>query len=325
LSLYNKYRPKDFDHFVHSKFNVYLKKENLTHHAHLFFGPSGTGKTSAARLCMTNFSDKSDNETIISGTHPDYIEINCAVNNGVDDIRNIITDVIHVMPSQCKYKFVVFDECHMLTNQAMNALLKTIEEPPDHVKFIFCTTEINKVLPAIRSRCQIIPFTKINESDLIKIIETVCDGEKYKYDLENLKLIASFSEGSARAAINYIEQCNSLLNDTNGLSKLLGTASVQDFYKLTSLICEKHRVDALILLDEIIANSIDPSSVMNKYADYIADQIVLRLSQPKQVDFSGKHLMIIADGITNILKDFKILQNIKLISKLHILKIIEVI
>ena len=322
MSLYNKYRPKSFDQLMHGKHVTQLSKDSLTHHAYLFFGPSGTGKTSYARLCMAEFNSEDINRCI-DGTHPDYVEVNCAVQNGVDDIRSLISDTINISPVKSQYKFIVFDECQCLTANAMNALLKTIEEPPKHIKFFFCTTEINKVIPAIRTRCQLIPFFKLSVSNVYNILEYICAGEKLIYDTESLKLIASCAEGSGRSAINYLEQCIAVLNNPELVSNILGTASQKTFKNLTQLICDKKRIESLVLLDEMLNESMDVNNLMNKYADYLADLIIMRLKDSNSCEFEGKKLLVIASCVTDILKDFKILQNIKLISKLSILKAIE--
>lgn len=324
MSLYNKYRPKSFEELIQCKFSSGMNKENLNHHALLFFGPSGTGKTSAARLCMAEFRNPNESSDLyISGKHPDYYEVNCAVNNGVDDVRGIVSDIVNTMPVSAEYKFIIFDECHMLTTQAQNALLKTVEEPPNHIKFIFCTTEINKVLPAIRTRCQIYPFIKLSESSLLKIIENVIKQEKCEWNDESAKMIVSMSDGSARSAINLLECCLSVFGDSDSVAKVIGTSSHINFYKLTQYICCKDRINSIRFMDEIFIDSIDPNSVMNKYADYIADLIIARLTKPQSCEFDGKQLLNIASCITDILKDFKILQNLKLISKIYVLKAIE--
>lgn len=706
MSLYNKYRPQSFDNLIQSKYNKGLSKDSLSHHAYLFFGPPGTGKTSAARLCMAEYLDEKNKHLAISGSHPDYVEINCAVNNGVDDIRAIVSDVVNTIPIQSEYKFIIFDECldynckvelkdgtrtsigkivknkigaevlsynfdkecfeykkitnwfqnsrkevfdwcfkstksnkifkvrasenhkifnhesseitlanlnindkikvvqrtkcktrkkiydyktrkfeinndammflrgtllgdgsiskknlsrikfthsvkqknwaelkkeilgdlvasykeiknngygekslilttlsckelnelyddliingrkivtrnflnklnpiswaawflddgsssfntkgeltgisisthsfskeeniliqeyfkeeanidfvlqfdktrnkwfirankdsaikflnliapfccneilnhkfpknlilgnkfkqikpvyllkedhsdknlyqlidavfiekkpaklhgkytydievednhnyvanftlvhncHMLTTQSQNALLKTVEEPPKHVKFFFCTTEINKVLPAIRSRCQIMPFIKLSDKALIKILSNVCNGENISFNDESAQMIISFADGSARTAINIFEQCASVFDNPEAVGQIVGTTSINNFKLLTELICDKQAVKAIQLLDELFNNSIDPGSLMNKYADYLADLITQRLVDKNSVPYDGKKLLLIADCVTDILKDFKILQNIKLISKINVLKAIS--
>lgn len=320
MSLYNKYRPKSFSDLVQSKYNKGLSKDSLTHHAYLFFGPPGTGKTSAVRLCMAEYLSDKDRHLAISGSHPDYVEINCAANNGVDDVREIISDIVSTAPVQSKYKFIAFDESHMLTTQAQNALLKTVEEPPSHVKFFFCTTEINKVLPAIRSRCQIVPFVKLSDKALMQIIKNICSGESINFNEESTQMVISLADGSARSAINIFEQCASVFDNPEAVGQIVGTTSISNFKTLTEYICEKQSVKAIQLLDEIFNNSVDPGSVMNKYADYLADLITQRLINKDSVPFDGKKLLIIADCVTVILKDFKILQNIKLISKINVLK-----
>jgi DNA polymerase-3 subunit gamma/tau len=325
MSLYNKYRPKNFDQLVSSKYNTPNKEQIKSHHAFLFFGSPGTGKTSSARLYMQEFVKDSEKASVIDGKHPDYVEINCAVNNGVDDIRTIVSDVVNTVPISADYKFIVMDESHMLSTQSQNALLKTVEEPPKHIKFIFCTTEINKVLPAIRSRCQIVPFIKINDQLLLKILNNIVDGEQLNANTESLNLIVSCSEGSARNAINLLEQCSLLLADPKAVANVLGTANSVSFDSLTQAICNKDRVKSLLLLEELITNAIDQNSIINKYADYLADLIILRIVDKSKCKFDGKSLLIISEGITNILKDFKILQNIKLISKIHVLKVIDLL
>ncbi len=325
MSLYNKYRPNNFNQLIKNKFTQNLENNPLSHHAYLFFGPPGTGKTSSARLCMTKYVEgEKAIENIINGKHPDYYEVNCAVNNGVDDIRQIVSDVVNTVPTQSKYKFIIFDESHMLTTQAQNALLKTVEEPPQHVKFFFCTTEINKVLPAIRSRCQITPFVKLTNKQLTQLISTIAEKENYAYNADSISLIANSADGSARNAINLLEQSSAVLNDADAVAQILGTASTSNFYKLTKYIFDKKPKETINLVEEIFDNAIDPNSVMNKYADYIAELIIQRVNNP-QSEFEGKKLLLLADCVTNILKDFKVLQNIKLISKMHIMKLVQAI
>lgn len=321
MSLYNKHRPSDFKNLIQGS-QIDQLRGALKHHAYLFFGPAGTGKTSAARLCMSKYVDPKDVSMCINGKHPDYVEVNCAVNNGVDDARNLVTDVVNTMPIKAEFKFIVLDETHMLTTASQNALLKTLEEPPKHVKFFLCTTEINKVLPTIRSRCQIVPFLKLNESSLYQILENICVEEKFNFDQDSLKLIAKYSSGSARQAINILEQCSESLHNTSLVAGILGTADENIFFELTSHLVNRDMRNSLILFDSMIESVNDPYVVVNHYGDYIAEQIVKRTAS-KEVPFTGNQLYVVAQAVIDILKDFKQLQNIKLISKQHLLKAIS--
>jgi len=321
MSLYNKYRPTNFNELLTQ--NSLTPEQFEKHHAYLFFGHSGTGKTSSARVYMSHYVPTDEKTLVFQGKHPDYIEVNCAVNNGVDDIRSLVSDTIMTAPHTSKYKFVIFDECHMLTTQSQNALLKIVEEPPRNVKFIFCTTELNKVIGTIRNRCQKIPFLKISDSNLDKILETICNKENFEFDKKSLELIISCADGSARSAINLLEQCSSILKDENSVASTLNTASKDNFHSLTKYFCSKDRINCLKTFDILFEKSIDPNSLINKYGDFVADLIMLRVLEPSKCEYEGKKLMILGQAITEILKDFKILQNLKLITKIHVLKSFE--
>ena len=178
-ALYRKYRPSNFDEVVGQTHIIQTLKnaivQNRIAHAYLFCGPRGTGKTSIAKifaktLNCTNNEDApcgicENCKMAANGSHPDIIEIDAASNNGVDEVRNLI-DKVKYAPMQGKYKIYIIDEVHMMTSGAFNALLKTIEEPPAHVIFIFATTEPNKVLPTIISRCQRFDFNKVSIQDI---------------------------------------------------------------------------------------------------------------------------------------------------------------
>ena len=196
-ALYRKYRPSNFDEVVGQQPIIQTLKnaivQNRIAHAYLFCGPRGTGKTSIAKIFakMLNCEDESNKpcgkctncKMVQNGSHPDIIEIDAASNNGVDEVRNLI-DKVKYAPMQGKYKVYIIDEVHMMTTGAFNALLKTIEEPPAHVVFILATTEPNKVIPTIISRCQRFDFNKVSQKDIEKRLSIVCKEEKIEIDSE---------------------------------------------------------------------------------------------------------------------------------------------
>lgn len=218
-ALYRKYRSKTFDevygqqHIVKTLQNALIN--NKIGHAYLFTGPRGTGKTSIARLLakalnceegIGHICNKCENcKTINSNSHPDVIEIDAASNSRVEEIRNIIEQVRYA-PIKGRFKVYIIDEVHMLSNNAFNALLKTLEEPPEQVIFILATTEPYKVLPTIISRCQRFDFTKIEQSQIKARLEEICDNENIKIDNDALFEISSLADGGMRDALSILDE-----------------------------------------------------------------------------------------------------------------------
>ena len=220
MTLYLKYRSQILDELDLQNVRESLKKivaAKKIPHAFLFSGPKGTGKTSAARILAKvvncekpqSWGEPCNNcyqcLSINKGDNLDCIEIDAASHRGIDDIR-ILRDGVKLVPAKAKIKIYIIDEAHMLTTEASNALLKTLEEPPKHVMFILATTNPEKLIDTIRSRCTQINFRKATSSEIIRSLKRVIKGEKLKTDENSLSIIASVSDGSFRDAIKILEQ-----------------------------------------------------------------------------------------------------------------------
>jgi DNA polymerase-3 subunit gamma/tau len=221
INLYRKYRPKKFSQLIGQdeikEILISELKNKKVSHAYLFAGMRGCGKTTTARILSKALNclepedsyepcQKCDNcKAIDSGSFPDVIEMDAASNRGIDEIRSI-KEGVNFIPAIGKYKIYIIDEVHMLTQQAFNALLKTLEEPPEHTVFILATTEINKVPQTIVSRCQVLSFKPHTMEDVVSNLKYISDGEGFSYEEEALRLIAKKGEGSMRDSIGILEQ-----------------------------------------------------------------------------------------------------------------------
>ena len=238
-ALYREFRPKTFSEMVGQEhITKTLKNQiisNRVGHAYLFNGGRGTGKTSSAKIlarainCLNPKDGEPCNECeickgILSGSITDIVEMDAASNNSVEDIR-AIREEVNFLPTIAKYRVYIIDEVHMLSTGAFNALLKTLEEPPEHVKFILATTEPQKLPATILSRCQRFDFKRISNEDIIKRLKIVCKETKIEITDEALNTIAVLSEGAMRDALSILERCvqDGVTNiDDNYIKDLVG-------------------------------------------------------------------------------------------------------
>ncbi|WP_342276495.1 DNA polymerase III subunit gamma/tau [Spiroplasma endosymbiont of Nebria brevicollis] len=298
-SLYRKYRPNTFSEIVSQENIVKILKNSIANntfnHAYLFSGSKGTGKTSTAKIfakainCQSNIKgevcDTCETCTNInSENYVDILEIDGASNNGVDEIRSI-RENINLLPMNAKYKVYIIDEVHMLTTSAFNALLKTLEEPPQHIIFILATTEPYKVLPTIISRCQWFEFKKINVEATINHFIKILNSEKIEFEVEAINELAVLSDGSLRDGLNYLEKIfnyNNIITLIN-VEKIFSVLSIKNKIKFLINIfnCNMQTViEQLIIFDEY---TIQYKKFIIEFIYVIEDIIIYHLTKTREL------------------------------------------
>ena len=292
-TLYRKYRPKTFelvygqDVIVKTLKNV-IKNDKLSH-AYLFTGPRGTGKTSSAKLfakainCLNNKDGDACNEcenckSFNNNSNPDIIEIDAASNNGVDEIREI-KNKVSLVPSMSKYKVYIIDEVHMLSIGAFNALLKTLEEPPEYIIFILATTEPQKIPATIISRCQRFDFKSISHDKMKQCLENIISKENITIDDGAIEEIINNSKGGMRDAIGLLDQASAFCNNNitaNDIEELSGNISIKQIRTFLSNIMQKEYNVIFDTISDYSSNGKDFSLICEKIINYIREGILYK-------------------------------------------------
>jgi len=297
-ALYRKFRPNSYNEMVGQEHITKTLRNQIINnrvgHAYLFNGGRGTGKTSAAKIlaravnCLSPKEGEPCNECeickgILSGAITDVVEMDAASNNSVEDIRSIREEV-NFLPTTAKYRVYIIDEVHMLSTGAFNALLKTLEEPPEHVKFILATTEPQKLPATILSRCQRFDFKKISNDNIVKRLKIVCNEADINITNEALNIIAILAEGAMRDALSILERCiqeaeESKPIDENDVKELVGIPKLVQINKITSAIFSKNIEEVLETSNEILNEGKDINNILWEIIKYIKDILVFKTTK----------------------------------------------
>lgn len=312
-SLYRKYRPLTFDSVVGQQHIVSTLEHAITEgrlsHAYLFCGPRGTGKTTMARilakalLCRNAEAARAEGasgcmpdgtceecELIAEGNHPDVYELDAASRTGVDNVREEIINSVNFAPVRGKYKIYIIDEVHMLTTAAFNALLKTLEEPPAHVIFVLCTTDPQKILETILSRCQRFDFHRIGNEDIEHRLSYVCEQEGFDYDDEALAIVARHAKGGMRDALSTLEQLSVFGNGSvhaDDARSLLGEVSDQILGEFSRAIADRDVAELYGLIRAQVEEGNDLLELTRDLVAHVRDVYVACVAGARAELFEG--------------------------------------
>lgn len=311
-ALYRKFRPIKFSEMVGQEHITKTLKNQITAnrigHAYLFSGGRGTGKTSAAKImarAINCLNPKEDGEpcneceickAILEGSLTDVVEMDAASNNSVEDIR-LIRDEVNFLPTVAKYRVYIIDEVHMLSTGAFNALLKTLEEPPEHVKFILATTEPQKLPATILSRCQRFDFKRINALDISKRLKIICKESNIEITDEAIKMIAILAEGALRDGISILERCS---QDTEGvidedkIRDLVGMPKLTYIKEVVKNMIEENAEGAIETTNTVIDEGKDLDNFLWEVIKYIKDTLIYKTTKKLEL-YSKEDIEFIND------------------------------
>ena len=340
-ALYRKFRPQTFGEMVGQEHITKTLKNQImagrVGHAYLFNGGRGTGKTSAAKIlarainCLNPKDGEPCNEceickSILSGANTDVVEMDAASNNSVEDIR-AIREEVNFLPTTCKYRVYIIDEVHMLSTGAFNALLKTLEEPPEHVKFILATTEPQKLPATILSRCQRFDFKRISNEDIVKRLKEVCSKSDIEITEGALNTIAILSEGAMRDALSILERCiQDGLNNINedNIKDLVGIPKTEYIEKVVEGILTYNIEEVLNTLENIIKEGKDITNLTWEIIKYVKDLLIYKTTnkielysdeeKKKIEELSG---MATKEKLLNLVYELSELRNKNIITKIN--------
>lgn len=303
LVLYRKYRPQTFEEIVGQEHVVQTitnaLASDMVSHAYIFSGPRGSGKTTIARILAKAINCQNRKPgtfepcnkcssclEIMEGRSLDIIELDAASNRGIDEIREL-KDNVRFAPVKEKFKVLILDEAHQLTKEAVNALLKVLEEPPSHAIFIMATTEIHKMLPTIISRCQRFDFRKLTLPEITKRLEFVAKMEKAKIEKSALELIALNSGGAIRDAESLLDQALAFSGSENGAMKaediknLLGIVDINTISQFVGFLADKKADLAMSFLNDAFEKGYDPQEFTKALVNYLRQTILVKINPDK--------------------------------------------
>lgn len=299
-ALYRRWRPLTFDDIVGQKHVAQTIKNEVSSgnvgHAFLFCGSRGTGKTSTARIlsrainCTNNKDGNPCNECesckgILSGSIMDVVEIDAASNSGVANIRSL-RDEANYAAASVRYKVYIIDEVHALSKDAFNALLKLLEEPPEHVKFVLATTEANKVLDTISSRCQRFDFNKITKNDIFARLDEICEAEMIQIEPDAIRMVAEAADGSLRDALSILEPCISAgkIVETDYVRSLLGFGEKKNVAALCLAVSENDSGKVLDIIEEVCASGRNLNPFVESVIKGFRDIMVYAITRKKPLN-----------------------------------------